>query len=138
MDPKSIAINKGIKLAVGDIISILHSDDIYFNVNVFNNVIFNFQNNLHLDCLIGTTIINKYDSNEIYRKYNPKIFRKWMLYLGFSPPHPSTFMKKKVYDKYGIYNNNYQIAGDFEFYLRTFIKNKISYKTLVRRKNNAT
>ena len=53
-----------------------------------------------------------------------------MLYFGFSPPHPSTFIKKNIYDKHGMYKTNYEIAGDFEFYLRVILKNKISYKTL--------
>ena len=127
------AINKGIKIAEGDIISIIHSDDAFFNINVFDNVVSNFQNNLNLDCLIGTTIINKYNSKKIHRKYNPKIFRNWMLYFGFSPPHPSTFIKKNIYDKHGMYKTNYEIAGDFEFYLRVILKNKISYKTLVEK-----
>ena len=50
-----------------------------------------------------------------------------MLYLGVSPPHPSMFLKKKIYENIGLYNEKYQIAGDFEFYLRMFLKKKISY-----------
>ena len=124
------AINKGIELAEGDIISIIHSDDIYYNNEVFDNVLFHFKSNLNLDCLIGTTIINKYNSNKIIRKYNPKIFKNWMLYFGFSPPHPSSFIKKKIYDDFGMYKIDYKIAGDFEFFLRIILKNKISFKIL--------
>ena len=51
-----------------------------------------------------------------------------MLYLGFSPPHPSTFFRNKIYKKYGLYNKKYNIAGDFEFFVRVFLKSKISLK----------
>ncbi len=124
------AINKGIKISSGDIISIIHSDDIYFDDNILGFVNSYFDNNQDLDCLIGSTLIKKNHNNSIIRKYNPTIFKTWMLYLGFSPPHPSTFMKKEIYDKYGYYKTDYEIAGDFEFFLRIFNKNKIVYKLL--------
>jgi glycosyltransferase involved in cell wall biosynthesis len=121
------AINKGIKSSTGEIISILHSDDFYFNQNVLDNIRKIFENNLNIQCLIGTTIIKKKTNNKIFRKYSPKNFKNWMLYLGVSPPHPSMFLKKKIYENIGLYNEKYQIAGDFEFYLRMFLKKKITY-----------
>ena len=63
------AINKGIKLATGDIISVLHSDDFYFNEKVLSDVVNSFIINENLECLIGTTIMKK-----IIRKYFKKIF----------------------------------------------------------------
>jgi hypothetical protein len=47
--------------------------------------------------------------------------------LGYSPPHPSTFIRKNVYTKYGMYNNKYKIAGDFEFFLRVLFNKRLSY-----------
>ncbi len=123
------AINKGINLSNGDIISIIHSDDIFFNNDVLNIVHKNFVTKPDLECLIGTTLIKKVNSNLILRKYNSRFFKKWMLYFGYSPPHPSTFIKKSVYEKCGIYKLNYEIAGDFEFFLRIFLKFNISFKT---------
>ena len=110
------AINKGIKISSGEIISLIHSDDYLCNNLVLSNVVSNFQKNLKLDCLIGTTLIVKSNSTKVIRKYSAKFFKKWMLYLGFSPPHPSSFFKKKIYDKYGLYNISYKIAGDFDFF----------------------
>ena len=51
-----------------------------------------------------------------------------MLYFGFSPPHPSTIFSKKIYQKFGLYNDKYKIAGDFEFFVRIFLKKKILFK----------
>jgi hypothetical protein len=51
-----------------------------------------------------------------------------MLRFGISPPHPSSFIKKKVYGKYGFYDDTYQIAGDFDIFTRYLLKNNLSYK----------
>ena len=69
-------------------------------------------------------------NNRILRKYSPKNFKKWMMYLGISPPHPSSFFKRKVYDNCGLYNINYKIAGDFDFFLRTLFKKNIYFKKI--------
>ncbi len=124
------AINKGIKYASGELISILHSDDCYFNEDILGDVVRKFSNNENIKCLIGTTIVTRRIDSKIIRKYSPASFKTWMLYLGISPPHPSMFLKKDVYEKFGKYKENYQIAGDFEFYLRTLRKKKIKYKVI--------
>ena len=123
------AINKGLNHATGDLISILHSDDCYFNEDTLGNVVKIFGNNKSVECLFGTTIIKRGDG-KIIRKYSPVGFKPLMLYLGISPPHPSMFLKKEVYKKYGIYKEHYKIAGDFEFYLRILRKKKINYKII--------
>jgi glycosyltransferase involved in cell wall biosynthesis len=123
------AINKGLNHATGDLISILHSDDCYFNEDTLQNIVKIFSNNKSIVCLFGTTIIKRRDS-KIIRKYSPVGFKPWMLYLGISPPHPSMFLKKEVYKKYGTYKENYKIAGDFEFYLRILRKKEINYKII--------
>ena len=122
------AINKGIKQSTGSVVSILHSDDIFYESQTTQKVMSYFNSNLKLDCLIGNTIITKKNSKKIIRKYRANSFKKWMLYLGFSPPHTSTFLNNKIYKKYGLYNNKYSIAGDFEFFVRIFLKKKISFK----------
>jgi len=122
------AINKGIKQSTGSVVSILHSDDIFYDSQTTQKVMSYFNSNLKLDCLIGNTIITKKNSKKIIRKYRANSFKKWMLYLGFSPPHTSTFLNNKIYKKYGLYNNKYSIAGDFEFFVRIFLKKKISFK----------
>jgi glycosyltransferase involved in cell wall biosynthesis len=124
------AINKGIKLSTGSVISILHSDDIFYNSNTTQKVMSYFNSNLEINCLIGNTIITKNDTKKIIRKYKANFFKRWMLYLGYSPPHPSTFLKKKIYKKYGLYKKKYSIAGDFEFFVRIFLKKNLMLKTV--------
>jgi len=122
------AINKGIKKSTGSVVSILHSDDIFYNNQTTKKVMSYFSSNLKLDCLIGNTLITKNNSKKVIRNYKANSFKKWMLYLGFSPPHPSTFFSKKIYKKFGLYNKKYNIAGDFEFFVRIFLKKKILFK----------
>tara|TARA_A100001234_G_C12639692_1_gene391457 strand:+ start:2147 stop:2899 length:753 start_codon:yes stop_codon:yes gene_type:complete len=122
------AINKGIKISTGDVVSILHSDDVFYDEMVLSDVARNFQENNNLECLIGTTIMKMKFKDYVLRKYSPINFKKWMFYIGISPPHPSMFVKRSIYNKYGAYKENYKIAADFEFYLRVIMKNKISYQ----------
>ena len=101
------AINKGIKVSSGEIISLIHSDDCLYDNQVLSNVVYNFKKNVELDCLIGTTLITKLNTKKIIRKYSARHFKKWMMYFGVSPPHPSSFFKKKfmiivVFIKYHI------------------------------------
>lgn len=122
------AINKGINFADGEIISILHADDKFSNNDVLNNIFKLFEEDNTLDCIIGNTIMLR--NNKILRKYSSKYFKSWMMYFGISPPHPSTFIKKKIYNKIGLYKSDYSIAGDFEFFLRMFYINNIKYKSV--------
>ena len=122
------AINKGIKNSTGDVVSLLHSDNVFCDKTCTQKVISHFKKNLKLDCLIGNTLITNIHNDKIIRSYNATFFRRWMLYLGYSPPHPSTFIKKKIYKRFGLYNIKYLIAGDFDFFVRIFLKKKISYK----------
>jgi glycosyltransferase involved in cell wall biosynthesis len=124
------AINKGIKYATGSVISILHSDDIFYNQFTTQKVMSYFQSNSKIDCLIGNTIITDNNSKKKLRNYKANFFKKWMLYFGFSPPHPSTFFRDKIYRKYGLYKSGYSIAGDFEFFVRIFLKKKLSFKLI--------
>lgn len=110
------AMNKGIIKAKGDIISILNSDDIYFNENVLDNVIQCFKSN-NADIVYGSTfLINS--KKKIIRDINPGKFRRGCFYWGWFPSHPSTFVKRSVYKKIGNFNSNLRIAADFDFLLR--------------------
>ena len=109
------AINKGIKQASGDVISILHSNDIFFNNQTLSNVYKYFSINQKLNILLGAVSYKKdFNKKKISRYYSAKFFRPWMLRFGISPPHPSSFIKREIYKKYGFYEDSYQIAGDFD------------------------
>ena len=128
------ALNKGIKLATGDIIGILNSDDFFSNNNILNLIVCKFNENLELDAIIGdVAFVDK--TNKIIRHCSAKKWDISKFRFGNMPPHPSFYCKKYCYDKFGYYNIKFKIAGDFELLLRFFYINKIQFshipKTMV-------
>jgi glycosyltransferase involved in cell wall biosynthesis len=122
------AINKGINLASGSIVSILHSNDIFYTSKVLSNVYKRFLKEKDVKIIIGDTKYNSKSKFFLTRYYSAKFFKKCMMKFGYSPPHPSSFVKRDVYLKYGSYKYYYKTAGDFEFFLRVLLKNKVKYK----------
>ena len=59
-----------------------------------------------------------------------KNFKPWKLRVGYSPPHLSSFFTKKAILINGLYDNQFKIAGDFEFFVRCFLKNRFIYKLI--------
>ena len=121
------AINKGIKKASGDIISILHSNDIFFEKDTLEKVHKSFKDK-KIDFLLSSVCFKKnFNKNKINRIYNSSYFKPWMLKFGFSPAHPGFFALKSNYTKLGLYDEKMKIASDFDFFVRLFFSNNISY-----------
>lgn len=123
------AMNKGIKHATGDIVGILNSDDFYETKDVITEVVNNFDTNTEV--VFGDLIFVKPDNlKKITRFYSLPNFKAWKLRFGWMPPHPATFIKKSVYDKYGLYKINYKISADYEVFVRFLLVNKVKFKHL--------
>ena len=130
------AINKGIREATGEIIGILHSDDIFAYDNILTLVSEKF-NNKKLDLIYGDIVfVNKLD--KIKRYYSGKKITPLSFDFGIMPPHPSVFIRGCNYSKYGNFNTKYQIASDYDLLFRFIKIQKISIlyvpKTFVRMK----
>ena len=123
------AINKGISLCTGDIIGLLHSDDIYPNENIISTVVSYFENDHFLEALSSSVEIFKTaDFINPFRIYKANNFRKWQFKIGIQPPHPGFFITKEALNKVGFYRTQYRISGDFEWLLRAILINKIVVK----------
>lgn len=121
------AINKGIGLATGDVIGLLHSDDFYTDNAVLQRVVSKFQES-GADTLFADLLYIKDDNlNMVLRYYSAKNFTPKKLTYGLMPPHPTFFVKKSIYDKYGPYRLDFKIASDYEMFFRLLYKNKVSY-----------
>ncbi|MDD2714831.1 MAG: glycosyltransferase family 2 protein [Candidatus Wallbacteria bacterium] len=130
------ALNKGISLATGDIIGFLHSDDLYNDQNVITDVCDEFVKS-DPDSLFGDLIyVSRQNHNKVLRYWKSGEFRKGSFKWGWMPPHPTFFVKKEVYNKYGDFDTRLRIAADYEIMLRFLEKIKISTsyipKTLVK------
>lgn len=121
------AMNKGITMATGNIIGILNSDDYFTSNDIISKIVDAFQKNLSVEAIYGDIHFVKPENlNKCIRYYSSKIFNRPLMRLGFMPAHPSFYIKKECFNKYGLYKTDYKIAADFEFLLRVIFVNRIS------------
>lgn len=122
------AMNKGIRMATGDVIGILNSDDFFSSDDVIQTVVDSFKNN-DIDALYGDVhFVSPENLSKSVRYYSSSVFKPSLFRFGFMPAHPSFYMKKECYDKYGLYALDYKIASDYDLLIRYLYKEKIKYK----------
>jgi len=117
------AFNKGLKLATGDIIGFLNSDDVFFNENSVQEIVNAFSNN-ETDIVYGNLdYVNA--EGKVIRNWISKPYEKGLIKKAWMPAHPTFYCKKEVYDRLGGYNDSFKIGGDFELCLRYLEVNKV-------------
>ncbi len=120
------ALNKGIKLATGDVIGLIHSDDFYNSTNVIQHIVDTFQSS-HSDAVYADLYyVDKDDTTKIFRKWKSGDYKYGMFLNGWMPPHPTFFAKREVYQKWGGFNLQLKSAADYELMLRFIHKHQIS------------
>jgi glycosyltransferase len=120
------ALNKGIRLSTGDIIGILHAGDLYAHDRVLKRVVDGFEKQNKDGCYGDLQYVDQNDPNKVIRYWKSSSYRNGKFKLGWMPPHPTFFVKREVYEKYGVFNREFRIAGDYELMLRFLAKEKIS------------
>lgn len=121
------AMNKGIRMSTGDIIGILNSDDFFTNNNVIERMVHEFSDDV--DAVYGDVhFVNNKDLAKSVRFYSGKPFRPWLIRYGFIPPHPSFYVRRNIYEKYGLYDDSFKISADFELIARFCYINHINTK----------
>lgn len=124
------AMNKGIRLATGDIVGVLNGDDFFYDKGIISEIVKNF-NSSNLDAIIGDVIfVDKDNTSRTIRRYSSKRWRPSKLAWGFMPPHPSFFVRRTYFEKYGYYKTDYKIAADYELMIRMFLIHKLRWKYL--------
>jgi len=131
------AMNKGIKTSTGDVVGILNSDDFYEQTDVVSQIAAAFEADRQTEIVFGDLVFVKPDNLEkITRFYSLPNYLPWKLRFGWMPPHPATFIRKEVYDKFGLYKTDFKIAADYELFVRMLLVNKVSFthlnKVLIR------
>ena len=122
------AMNKGLKMATGDVVGILNSDDFYTSDDALQTIADAFNAN-DIDATYGDIhFVNDDDLTKMVRYYSSSVFKRSYMRFGLMPAHPSFYCKKSVYEKYGYFDTSYRVAADFENLLRLIFINKI--KTL--------
>ncbi len=119
------ALNKGIAMATGEIVGLIHSDDFYMDKQVISKVVDAFRKS-DADAVYGDLYyVDKNDTNKIVRKWRSGKYTDGMFLNGWMPPHPTFFVRRRCYEQYGSFNTRLRSAADYEIMLRFIHKHKI-------------
>lgn len=123
------AMNKGVRMATGDVVGILNSDDFFTANDVLEKVAAGFDE--QTDAVYGDLhYVHPDDLQHSVRYYSSKIFKRNLMRMGFIPAHPTFYCRRGCFDKFGYYKTDYKIAADFDLLLRFIYVNRIRIKYL--------
>lgn len=111
------ALNKGIRMATGDIIGFLHSDDVLYSSDSIEQIAAIFQQT-DADVVYGDLQYCKGD--KVIRQWKSNEFNPSALKYGWMPPHPTVYVRRKVYDQVGLFDEWFRISADYDMMLRIF------------------
>lgn len=123
------ALNRGIALATGDVVGLLHADDALGRDDVLDRVAEAFEQDASLQTVYGDVrfVANRANvslddlrGERTVRHYSARLWRPWMLQWGFMPPHPSLYVRKPCFARLGVYATDYAIAADYALMIRFF------------------
>lgn len=126
------ALNKGIEVASGDVIGLLHADDMLADDQVLGDVTDAFMDN-SVDAVYGDLrYVDRNDTGKSVRLWRAGDYSPNSLYRGWMPPHPTLFVRRACYEKFGLYRLDLGTAADYELMLRFLLVHKIPAKYIPR------
>ncbi|MCL4856489.1 MAG: glycosyltransferase [Flavobacteriales bacterium] len=128
----TLAIIDKYKLATGDIVANLNSDDFYIDSDVITDVVATFENEKTDTLYADLYYVDAVDTNKIIRYWKSKQYKDGLFLKGWMPPHPTFFVKKEIYEKYGLFDLQFKSAADYEIMLRFIHRFKTSISYLPR------
>jgi len=120
------AMNKGIALASGDVIGILNADDLYADNHVIAKVAAVFEDPAVDATYADLVFVDREDVSKVFRTWKSGPFKRSSMYNGWMPPHPTFFVRRSMYEKYGHFNTILRSAADYELMLRFLLKHEIN------------
>lgn len=120
------ALNKGLRLACGDIVGILHADDFYPDSRVLSTIAQAFLEEDVDSCYGDLVYVDPIDTGKIVRYWQSCPYRPRLFYLGWMPPNPTFFVRRTVYDSYGTFRTDLGSAADYELMLRFLLRHGIA------------
>lgn len=118
------AINKGIRMATGDVIALCHSDDQLYDEHTVEQVMRVFEQHPEADIVYADGLfVNEH--GKAIRVWKGGQNRRWKLNCGWLPLHTTFYIKKSVFDKFGLYDESYRIAADTKMLLRLLYKERL-------------
>jgi glycosyltransferase involved in cell wall biosynthesis len=126
------AMNKGVEMAEGDIIAILNSDDVYADVDVVKDMVQAFESQEVEAVYADLCYVDEKDLSKVVRYWRSGAYNRAKFRRGWMPPHPTLFLRKEVYQQYGLFNTTLRSAADYEIMLRFLYKQRINVGYLPR------
>jgi glycosyltransferase involved in cell wall biosynthesis len=120
------AMNKGLKMASGDVVAFLNSDDFYIDNNVLNQVRVTFSNPQIDACFADLIYVDQASASKVIRYWKSSNYTSGAFQRGWVPAHPTFFCKRSIFNKLGDFDSNYGNAADFELLFRFIELNKIN------------
>lgn len=114
------ALNKGIRHATGDVIGFMHSDDYLSHEGVLAVIAHAFADPEVEAVFSDLDYVSKADTSRVIRHWSTGPFHPRRLKRGWMPAHPTLYVRRDVYERYGVYDIGFRIAADYDFILRYF------------------
>ncbi|MDE5987551.1 MAG: glycosyltransferase [Prevotella sp.] len=120
------ALNKGIRMATGDVIGLVHSDDFLYSPHTVSHIVDRLRET-HADFLYGDGLfVNPEQTDKVVRKWIGGTYRLWKVRHGWLPLHPTCYIRKDVMERRGLYNESYKIAADSDLLFRYLLGGDIT------------
>jgi len=120
------AMNKGIGLATGDIVGILNSDDVFADEHSVGRAVSAIVEQNVESCYADVVYVDRSDIKKVVRSWQAGHYEKKKFRYGWMPPHPTFFVKRLIYEKFGLLNPDFHLAADYELMLRFLYKQEVS------------
>ncbi|ESW59816.1 MAG: glycosyl transferase [Rhodobacter sp. CACIA14H1] len=118
-------INRGIRRARGDVIGLMHSDDIYQSEDTVAHIAALFADS-SIDGVYGDLVyVDADEPSRIIRYWKSGAYDPGQLGRGWMPPHPTLYLRRSVFERHGLYDTEFRIAADYEAMLRYLVRGKI-------------
>ncbi|MDE2184850.1 MAG: glycosyltransferase [Alphaproteobacteria bacterium] len=120
------AMNKGLGRYQGDAVGFLHSDDTFHDAHALDRLA---EGLATADVVFGDLqMVEDHQAKTAVRTWEPGGFSRIGVHLGWVPPHPTFYARRKVFDAFGVFNTKYTIAADYEFMLWALMKHRCSWR----------
>ena len=120
------AINKGLKMATGDIVGILNSDDMFASADAVRSIVDCFETT-NTDSVYGNLVyVDATNTQKVMRYWKGTSYKRYRFRYGWMPAHPTFYMRRELIERYGLYENHYFTAADYEFMARYLFLHKVS------------
>ena len=125
-------LNNGIREATGDLIALCHSDDQLYDNQTVETMVKELEKRPEADMVYANGMFVSSDTGKVVRVWKSERMRRWRLKCGWLPLHTTCYVRKSVYDNYGLYDESYKIAADTKFLLTILYKHRINVAFLPR------